>query len=67
MFGELTGEQLFTLEKSDFEIYCGKEEGIHLDSQVKVQKSLSGYIEKPTNELENILKRRKEKSEITKF
>jgi hypothetical protein len=41
-FGELTGKQLFTLNKIDFEKYCGKEEGSRLDSQVTVQKSLCG-------------------------
>ena len=44
MLGELTGEQLFTLEKADFEAYCGKEEGTHLDSQIRVQKSLSEVL-----------------------
>lgn len=41
-FGELTGKQLFTLNKADFEKYCGREEGSRLDSQVTVQKSLCG-------------------------
>ncbi len=40
MFGELNGAQLFTLNKSDFETFCGKEEGSLLDSQIRVQKSL---------------------------
>lgn len=42
MFGELNGAQLFTLNKSDFEKFCGKEEGGRLDSQITVQKSLCG-------------------------
>ena len=42
MFGELNGAQLFTLNKSDFEKFCGKEEGARLDSQITVQKSLCG-------------------------
>lgn len=42
MFSELTGEQIFMLEKEDFEKYCGNQEGTHLDSQIKVQKSLCG-------------------------
>lgn len=86
MFGELDGAQLFTLNKNDFEKYCGKEEGSRLDSQITVQKSLCGvrarkillkkvtrswpqtstfifqYREK-TNELDSILRMRKEKSE----
>lgn len=42
MFSELTGEQIFMLEKEDFEKYCGVHEGNHLESQIKVQKSLCG-------------------------
>jgi hypothetical protein len=42
MFGELNGAQLFSLTKSDFEKFCGKEEGSRLDSQIRVQKSLCG-------------------------
>lgn len=41
MFGELTGEQLFTLERADFDKFC-YEEAAHLDSQILVQKSLCG-------------------------
>ena len=41
-FGELTGKQLFTLIKDDFEKYCGKDEGSRLDSQIRVQKSICG-------------------------
>ena len=44
MFSELNGVQLFSLNKLDFEKFCGKEEGIRLDSQIKVQKSLCGVI-----------------------
>lgn len=42
MFGELNGAQLFTLNKYDFEKFCGKDEGVRLDSQIRVQKSLCG-------------------------
>ena len=42
MFGELNGAQLFMLNRYDFEKFCGREEGAHLDSQIRVQKSLSG-------------------------
>ena len=42
MFGELNGAQLFTLNKFDFEKFCGKDEGTRLDSQITVQKSLCG-------------------------
>ena len=42
MFGELNGSQLFTLNKYDFEKFCGKEEVARLDSQITVQKSLCG-------------------------
>lgn len=42
MFGELNGSQLFSLTRSDFEKFCGKEEGTRLDSQIKLQKSLCG-------------------------
>ena len=40
MFGELNGAQLFTLNRADFEKYCGKELGARLDSQITVQKRL---------------------------
>lgn len=47
MFGELNGIQMFSLKKSDFEKFCGKEEGARLDSQIRIQKSLCGvYIYK---------------------
>jgi hypothetical protein len=62
MFGELNGGQLFSLNKFDFEKFCGKEEGARLDSNIKVQKSLCGFKE-TTNELQEILQVRKEKSE----
>lgn len=42
MFSELNGAQLFSLNREDFEKFCGKEEGIRLDSHVKIQKSLCG-------------------------
>lgn len=46
MFSELNGAQLFSLNREDFEKFCGKEEGIRLDSHVKIQKSLSGVSRK---------------------
>jgi len=67
MFSELTGEQIFMLEKEDFEKYCGNQEGTHLDSQIKVQKSLCEFIEQPTNELDKILQKRKQMSENTQL
>jgi hypothetical protein len=85
-FGELTGKQLFTLIKDDFEKYCGKDEGSRLDSQIRVQKSICGvsiirenfsfgslkcdyfefkkYKARTENELNEILKKRKEKTEL---
>ncbi len=42
MFGELSGAQMFALNKADFESFCGKEEGSRLHSQIAIQKSLSG-------------------------
>ena len=42
MLSELNGSQLFSLSRLDFEKFCGKEEGVRIDSQVKVQKSLCG-------------------------
>ncbi len=41
MFGELSGEQLFTLDRNDFNRFC-EDEAAHLDSQIRVQKSLCG-------------------------
>jgi hypothetical protein len=39
---DLSGGELFSLTKSQLEKYCGKDEGHRLDSQLSVQRSISG-------------------------
>ena len=36
------GDELFSFSKSQLEKFCGKDEGHRLDSQLSVQKSISG-------------------------
>jgi hypothetical protein len=38
----MTGNELFSLTKSQLEKHCGKEEGQRLDSQITVQRNVSG-------------------------
>jgi epidermal growth factor receptor kinase substrate 8 len=38
----MSGNELFSLTKSQLEKYCGKEEGRRLDSQLTVQRNISG-------------------------
>ena len=44
MFGELTGREIFTFRKREFEKFCGKVEGSKLDGIILVQKSICGVL-----------------------
>jgi epidermal growth factor receptor kinase substrate 8 len=41
----MTGNELFSLTKSQLEKHCGKDEGRRLDSQLTIQRNVSGVSE----------------------
>jgi len=59
----LSGGELFSLTKSKLEQYCGKEEGQRLDSQLHVQRSVSGYKTTRSQELQAVLAKARERTE----
>lgn len=59
----VSGGELFSLTKSKLEQYCGKDEGHRLDSQLHVQRSISGYRTTRSQELQAILARARERAE----
>jgi len=59
----VSGGELFSLTKPQLEKYCGKDEGHRLDSQLTVQRSISGYKTTRSQELQAILARAREKTE----
>lgn len=38
----MTGNEIFALTRAQLETYCGREEGHRLDSQITIQRSVSG-------------------------
>jgi hypothetical protein len=38
----MTGNEIFSLTKSQLEKHCGKDEGHRLDSQLTIQRNISG-------------------------
>ncbi|KDR08458.1 Epidermal growth factor receptor kinase substrate 8, partial [Zootermopsis nevadensis] len=61
----MTGNELLSLTKSQLEKHCGKDEGRRLDSQLTVQRNVSGYKTARSSELRAILARAREKAEDT--
>jgi len=59
----VSGGELFSLGKSKLEQCCGKDEGHRLDSQLHVQRSISGYKTTRSQELQAILARARERVE----
>jgi len=59
----VSGGELFSLTKSKLEQYCGKDEGQRLDSQLHVQRSISGYKTTRSTELQAVLARARERVE----
>ncbi|XP_064600672.1 epidermal growth factor receptor kinase substrate 8-like protein 2 isoform X2 [Liolophura sinensis] len=62
-YREYTGADMFNLKRQEMERHLGREEGARLDSQLKVQRNISGYATKSAAELKAILQRRKEWSD----
>jgi len=60
---DVSGNELFALTKPQLEKYCGKDEGHRLDSQLTVQRSISGYKTTRSQELQAALARVREKAE----
>jgi len=61
--GGVSGGELFSLSKSKLEQCCGKDEGHRLDSQLHVQRSISGYKTTRSQELQAVLARARERAE----
>lgn len=61
----VTGNELFSLTKSQLEKHCGKDEGRRLDSQLTIQRNISGYKTARSSELRALLARAREKAEDT--
>jgi len=59
----VSGGELFSLTKSQLEKHCGKDEGHRLDSQLNVQRSISGFKTTRSQELQNILAQVRKKAE----
>ncbi|XP_069693024.1 epidermal growth factor receptor kinase substrate 8-like isoform X3 [Periplaneta americana] len=59
----MTGNELFSLTKTQLEKHCGKDEGRRLDSQLTIQRNVSGYKTARSSELRAILARAREKAE----
>ncbi|RZC38901.1 epidermal growth factor receptor kinase substrate 8 [Asbolus verrucosus] len=62
-FKGLAGHNLFDFQKNQLERICGPKEGARLDSQLKIQKSVSGYQTVRSSELKAILAKAREKIE----
>ncbi|CAH0731740.1 unnamed protein product, partial [Brenthis ino] len=61
----LSGHQLFALSRSQFERVLGSDEGKRLYSQVLVQRNVSGYKTTSASELQSILRKVREKVEVS--
>ncbi|XP_068624817.1 epidermal growth factor receptor kinase substrate 8-like protein 1 isoform X3 [Battus philenor] len=61
----MPGHQLFTLSRAHFERLLGPDEGKRLYSQVLVQRNVSGYKTTSASELQSILRKVREKVEVT--
>ncbi|XP_049954907.1 epidermal growth factor receptor kinase substrate 8-like [Schistocerca serialis cubense] len=60
----MTGNELFALTRTQLETYCGKTEGHRLDSQITIQRNVSGYKTARSSELSAILARARRKAEL---
>ncbi|ODN06606.1 Epidermal growth factor receptor kinase substrate 8-like protein 2 [Orchesella cincta] len=59
----LNGGELFKLNRSQLEEYCGKEEGLRLNSQITISRNTSGYKTARSSELRAILAKARAKAE----
>ncbi|XP_068216102.1 epidermal growth factor receptor kinase substrate 8-like isoform X2 [Palaemon carinicauda] len=62
-FEGVDGEKLFGLNRNELEGFCGKTEGSRLDSQITIQRNISGYKTARSSELRQILARQRNKVE----
>ncbi|XP_066949900.1 epidermal growth factor receptor kinase substrate 8-like isoform X3 [Macrobrachium rosenbergii] len=60
-FEGVDGEKLFALDRRQLEEFCGKSEGARLDSQITIQRNISGYKTARSSELRQILARQRNK------
>ncbi|ROT71633.1 putative epidermal growth factor receptor kinase substrate 8-like isoform X1 [Penaeus vannamei] len=65
-FEGVDGEKLFALDRDQLIIHCGKAEGIRLDSQITIQRNITGYKTARSSELRQILAQRRNKVEADK-
>lgn len=65
-FEGVSGEKLFALDRKQLEEFCGKLEGARLDSQITIQRNISGYKTARSSEFAQILARRRNKVEEEK-
>ncbi|XP_047519287.1 epidermal growth factor receptor kinase substrate 8-like isoform X1 [Pieris napi] len=61
----VSGHQLFALSRAQLERVLGADEGKRLYSQVLVQRNISGYRTTSASELQSILRKVREKVEVT--
>ncbi|CAG5116292.1 unnamed protein product, partial [Candidula unifasciata] len=59
-YQDYTGSDMFQLTLAEMEEELGHEEAIRLDGQLTLQKSSSGYTTRAAQELQEILRRRKQ-------
>ncbi|CAL4061198.1 unnamed protein product, partial [Meganyctiphanes norvegica] len=60
-FEGVDGEKIFALSKEQLEGYCGKLEGDRLNSQITIQRNISGYKTTRSSELKQILAQQRKK------
>ncbi|XP_076058229.1 epidermal growth factor receptor kinase substrate 8-like isoform X3 [Oratosquilla oratoria] len=65
-FDGVDGNKMFALSRMQLEKYCGKEEGARLDSQITIQRNISGYKTARSSELRQILAEQRKKIESSK-
>ncbi|KAK7066931.1 Epidermal growth factor receptor kinase substrate 8-like [Halocaridina rubra] len=65
-FDGVDGERLFALEKKQLLDFCGQLEGARLDSQITIQRNISGYKTARSTELRQILAKRRDKVDTDK-
>ncbi|XP_047473338.1 epidermal growth factor receptor kinase substrate 8-like protein 2 isoform X3 [Penaeus chinensis] len=65
-FEGVDGEKLFALDRDQLILHCGKAEGIRLDSQITIQRNVTGYKTARSSELRQILAQRRNKVESDK-
>lgn len=61
----MPGHQLFSLTRSQLERLLGVDEGKRLYSQILVQRNVSGYKTTSASELQSILRKAREKVEVS--